>query len=42
MPSECQLDSSIHQEILQRAVELAKSAYMGDLNTNVELGQRIE
>lgn len=41
-PSECQLDSSIHQEILQRAVELAKSAYMGDLNTNVELGQRIE
>ena len=42
MPSECQLDSSVHQEILQRAVELAKSAYMGDLNTNVELGQRIE
>lgn len=42
MPSECQLDSSIHQEILQRAVELAKSAYMGDLNTNIELGQRIE
>lgn len=42
MPSQCQLDSSIHQEILQRAVELAKSAYMGDLNTNVELGQRIE
>ena len=42
MPSECQLDPSIHQEILQRAVELAKSAYMGDLNTNIELGQRIE
>ena len=42
VPSECQLDSSIHQEILQRAVELAKSAYMGDLNTNIELGQRIE
>lgn len=42
MPSECQLDSSIHQEILQRAVELAKSAYAGDLNTNIELGQRIE
>ena len=42
MPSECQLDSSIHQEILQRAVELAKSAYIGDLNSSVELGQRTE
>lgn len=40
--TECKLDSSIHYEILQRAVELAKSAYTGDLKTMVELGQRSE
>lgn len=40
--TECELDSSIHYEILQRAVELAKSAYTGDLKTMVELGQRSE
>ena len=40
--SECELDPIIHPEILQRAVELAKSAYTGDLKSSVELGQRSE
>lgn len=40
--TECELDPSIHYEILQRAVELAKSTYTGDLKTMVELGQRSE
>lgn len=40
--TECELDPSIHYEILQRAVELAKSTYTGDLRTMVELGQRSE
>lgn len=39
---ECELDPILHQEILQRAVELAKAAYVGDLKSNVELGQRSE
>ena len=39
---ECELDPILHQEILQRAVELAKAAYIGDLNSNVELGKRSE
>lgn len=38
----CELDSEIHPEILQRAVELARAAYAGDLKSNVELGQRTE
>lgn len=40
--SECELDESLHTEILQRAVELAKAAYLGDVNTIVELGKRSE
>lgn len=40
--SECELNPIIHQEILQRAVELAKSAYTGDLNSTVQLGERSE
>lgn len=40
--SECELDPILHPEILQRAVELAKSAYTGDLKSSVELGQRSE
>ena len=40
--SECELNPNIHSEILQRAVELAKAAYQGDLQTSVELGQRSE
>lgn len=39
---ECELDSILHPEILQRAVELAKSAYIADVNSSVELGQRSE
>lgn len=37
-----ELPEGLHQEILQRAVELAKSAYLGDLKSEVELGQRSE
>ncbi len=40
--TECALDESIHQEILQRAVEIAKASYIGDINTAVELGKRSE
>lgn len=40
--SECTLNEELHPEILQRAVELAKSAYIGDLNSTVELGKRSE
>lgn len=40
--TECELDPILHPEILQRAVELAKSAYTGDLNSSVELGKRSE
>lgn len=35
----CELDPILHQEILQRAVELAKAAYTGDLQSQVALGQ---
>jgi len=37
--SECELDPILHQEILQRAVELAKAAYTGDLQSQIALGQ---
>lgn len=40
--TECELDPILHPEILQRAVELAKSASTGDLKSSVELGQRSE
>lgn len=40
--TKCELDPILHPEILQRAVELAKSAYTGDLKSSVELGQRSE
>lgn len=36
--SECELDPIIHREILNRAVELAKAAYQGDLNSKLILG----
>lgn len=36
---ECELDPIIQKEILQRAVELAKAAYTGDLTSQVALGQ---
>lgn len=35
----CELDPIIHPEILQRAVELAKAAYLGDLTSQIALGQ---
>lgn len=41
-PQECELDPILHPEILQRAVELAKSAYIGDLNSTLTLGQMSE
>lgn len=37
--STCELDESLHQEILQRAVELAKASYTGDLQSQIALGQ---
>lgn len=40
--SPCELDSEIHPEILQRAVELAKAAYIGDINSQIQMGQRSE
>ena len=36
---DCALDPILHHEILQRAVELAKAAYSGDLTSNIILGQ---
>ena len=35
----CELDPEIHPEILQRAVELAKAAYTGDINSQLQMGQ---
>lgn len=34
----CELDPILHKEILQRAVELAKASYTGDLTSQVTLG----
>lgn len=34
----CELDPILHHEILQRAVELAKAAYQGDINSQLALG----
>lgn len=46
--TECELDSAIHQEIVQRAVELAKAAYSSDqsgqaqMQNQITIGQRSE
>lgn len=40
--TECELDSILHEQILQRAVELAKAAYLGDINASIETGKRSE
>lgn len=40
--SECELNPLIHEEILQRAVELAKVAYTGDAGASIQMGQRSE
>lgn len=37
--STCELDESIHREILERAVELAKAAHAGDLQSQIVIGQ---
>lgn len=42
LDSPCELDSELHPEILQRAVELAKAAYIGDINSQTQMGQRSE
>ena len=39
---DCELPEELHEEILQRAVELAKAAWQGDVKTSVELGNRSE
>lgn len=41
-PQDCELDPILHTEILQRAVELAKAAWAGDINSAVEMGKRSE
>nr|DAN48111.1 MAG TPA: hypothetical protein [Crassvirales sp.] len=38
----CELDSTCHEEILQRAVELAKVAWTSDVNATIQVGQRSE
>ena len=38
----CRLDSILHEEILQRAVEIAKIAWQGDINASLQSGQRSE
>lgn len=46
--TQCELDESVHQEILQRAVELAKASYASDqsgqaqLQNQITVGQRSE
>lgn len=40
--SQCELDSIIHYEIIERAVELAKVGYKGEYKDIIELGQRAE
>ena len=34
----CELDPIMHHDIVQRAVELAKAAYTGDLTTQIQVG----
>lgn len=38
----CELDPIIHEEILQRAVELAKIAWNGDIAVSIQTGNRSE
>jgi len=40
--TECELNPIVHREILDRAIEIAKAAYIGDLNSTVQLNQRNE
>lgn len=41
-PSDCELDSSTHEEILQRAIELAKITWAGDTESVINSGTRSE
>lgn len=41
-PHGCDLDEIVHEQVLQRAVELAKAAYLGDINASIEIGKRSE
>lgn len=38
----CKLPKHLHDEIIQRAVEIAKGMWQGDLNSAIQLGQRSE
>ena len=38
----CELDSMLHREILDRAIELARASFEGDLNSIVQINQRNE
>ena len=38
----CKLPEHLHSEIIQRAAELAKAIWQGDLNTSIEMGNRKE
>lgn len=40
--SECELNKEIHSEILQRAVEIAKLAWLGNDQAIIEVGKRSE
>ena len=40
--SECELNEEVHEEILRRAIELAKVSYVGDVNSIIQTGQRSE
>lgn len=38
----CRLPKHLHDEIIQRAVEIAKGMWQGDLNSTLQMGQRSE
>lgn len=40
--TECELNPLVHEEILQRAIELARITYTGDANGTIEMGKRSE
>lgn len=39
---ECELPEHLHEEIVQRAVELAKMAWVGEPTTAIQMGERVE
>lgn len=40
--SECELPDHLHDEVLQRAVEIAKATWQGDVQSTIQIGQRSE